>query len=347
MDWITCGACGLKHSRRADGLCPRCRTGVFGGAPPPPATPPVPTAYPVHGGATLAVPPAVPTAHPVHGGAVPPPAPSGWAPPLPTTVIAPPRGVARELEVGALVSRAFSTCWRDVWRYTAVMLLAYVPILVTAGLGVAAAVFVGGTGTRSPNLLRALVPWLVIGGVATFVMICAQMGGAAWATLQRLGGRPVTVGGMLGAGLRRAWPLFAANLLGAVLMMVGMLALIVPGIMVGVALTAVDAVVVAEGAGPGQAIERSFALTKGSRWTLFGALLVMGLATWGINMGASLLGAALRAGGSGPGVLGTILSLLVQAAVGSLFAVLSTVAYHDLRLAKEGVDTSALERVFE
>src|SRR5262245_23055450 len=24
-EWITCAACGLKHSKRLDGICPRCK----------------------------------------------------------------------------------------------------------------------------------------------------------------------------------------------------------------------------------------------------------------------------------------------------------------------------------
>ena len=29
-DWINCPGCGLKHSRRPDGLCPRCKQSVDG-----------------------------------------------------------------------------------------------------------------------------------------------------------------------------------------------------------------------------------------------------------------------------------------------------------------------------
>ncbi len=31
-DWINCPGCGLKHSRRADGICPRCKQSVDGQA---------------------------------------------------------------------------------------------------------------------------------------------------------------------------------------------------------------------------------------------------------------------------------------------------------------------------
>jgi|EndMetStandDraft_5_1072996.scaffolds.fasta_scaffold29577_4 hypothetical protein len=31
-DWVTCSSCGLKHSARADGVCPRCKNPVDGSA---------------------------------------------------------------------------------------------------------------------------------------------------------------------------------------------------------------------------------------------------------------------------------------------------------------------------
>ena len=34
-DWINCPGCGLKHSRRPDGMCPRCKQAVDGTAPMP------------------------------------------------------------------------------------------------------------------------------------------------------------------------------------------------------------------------------------------------------------------------------------------------------------------------
>jgi hypothetical protein len=34
-EWASCPHCGLKHSLRVDGLCPRCRQAVGGAAPPP------------------------------------------------------------------------------------------------------------------------------------------------------------------------------------------------------------------------------------------------------------------------------------------------------------------------
>lgn len=39
-EWVTCSSCGLKHSARADGVCPRCRNPVDGGDAPAAGGPP-------------------------------------------------------------------------------------------------------------------------------------------------------------------------------------------------------------------------------------------------------------------------------------------------------------------
>jgi hypothetical protein len=47
-DWVTCAGCHLRHTQRADGLCPRCKQPVDAvAASPPPSPPPVsPSALP-------------------------------------------------------------------------------------------------------------------------------------------------------------------------------------------------------------------------------------------------------------------------------------------------------------
>jgi hypothetical protein len=148
---------------------------------------------------------------------------------------------------------------------------------------------------------------------------------------------------MLRAGLRRAWPLLVVGLAAGLAIWAGMLLLVVPGVILALGLTVVIPVVVAEDVGVSAAFKRSFALTKGSRGTIFGALLLLVLAMWG----ASLVGNLAAALNSALGAVGLLLSVVVQIAMTPLTTVLCAVAYHDLRVAKEGVDTSELAKVFE
>jgi hypothetical protein len=330
MNWMTCPGCGLKHSPRPDGLCPRCRTridpagaGVAGGAPE--GFPGAARDYPV------------------------PPSSFGEPPqPLPTTPAGRSAPVT-DVTVGSLVSRTFSTWWANVARYALLLLLAYVPIFFA---GVAAAVKFGAgvlqpaPGTV-PTFPPGLIPLIAVAGLATLVLGLVLFGGMTYGALQHLAGRKATLGAMIGAGLRRAWPLFIVGLAAYLLVLVGFVALIVPGILIGMGLSVVLPVVVAEtSTGVGAAIKRSFALTKGSRGTILGAGIVVVLAIWAVSLVGNVATAAL-AGNQALAIVGLVLSLLLQIAMTPLSMILSAVAYHDLRVAKEGVDTSALVKVFE
>jgi hypothetical protein len=101
---------------------------------------------------------------------------------------------------------------------------------------------------------------------------------------------------------------------------------------------ALPAVVVA-GIGPLQALRRSWALTRERRLLIFASGLVLFLVLFGANLFARLLTFA--------GPIGALAAVPVQVLIMSLPVLLPAVAYHDLRLEKEGVDTSALAKVFE
>lgn len=336
MNWMTCPGCGLKHSPRPDGLCPRCRTRIS------------PAGAEAGGGAPSEFPGAA-RDYPTPPSAFGEPGPAQAAPqPFPTTPVgrsAPVTGVT----VGSLVSRTFSTWWANVARYALLLLLAYVPIFL-AGV-VAAVKFGAGVLKPAPGTVPAfppgLIPLIAIAGLATLVIGLVLFGGMTWGALQHLAGRKATLGAMIGAGVRRAWPLFIVGLAAYLLVLVGFVALVIPGILVGMALSVVLPVVVAEeSAGVGAAIKRSFALTKGSRGAIFGAGIVVLLAIWAASLIGNVATAAL-AGNPALAILGVVLSLLLQIAMTPLSMILSAVAYHDLRVAKEGVDTSSLAAVFD
>lgn len=341
MEWVTCPGCGLKHSRRPDGLCPRCRRGAgegaassgpgagappLAGAPGPGPRPPPP--YLTDGGAAVAV----------------QPPPEAWRDPR--GLDAPRRRAPVDVTVGTIVSRTVSVWWADLWRFAVLGAIAYVPIFLLAG---AAGVYVALNTRRvgAPDASRGLGPFLVAGGLAAFALFCVQMGGVTHGTLQRLAGRRAGLGAMMGVGFRRAWPLLASTVLGLLLVCAGLVALVVPGLVLAFGLCLVDGAIVAEGAGPVRALRRSLALSKGHRLTIFGGLFVAGLFGGSLNMLVGVASIPLNLLGPRAMILTVPLTLLVQAATGSVGAVAAAVAYHDLRLAKEGADTSDLERVFE
>jgi membrane-anchored glycerophosphoryl diester phosphodiesterase (GDPDase) len=111
---------------------------------------------------------------------------------------------------------------------------------------------------------------------------------------------------------------------------------------------AVPATVI-EHTGVFQSFTRSASLTAGYRWQLFSLgfvlfiALILTLVLLSLILGAVFIG--------GPGFVGTIVinlfSQLVSAFVSMFIAVATCVAYHDLRVVKEGVDTDTIAKIFD
>lgn len=96
---------------------------------------------------------------------------------------------------------------------------------------------------------------------------------------------------------------------------------------------------VVEGVGAGEAIQRSKDLTEGSQWRIAGMLALVWIGEFAAQHVAPRLVPGLV-----PRVVATWVGLVV---VTAFDAVLMTVTYHDLRVAKEGIGTDELTRVFE
>jgi hypothetical protein len=254
--------------------------------------------------------------------------------PLQTTLARPP------VTAGSLASRTIRIWWQNVWRFAGVLAFIFVPIFV---LGTVAAIAI-------PNLVRRgaqpeqVLPW-AFGLVALLVVVLLplsmiMLGGLNYGVVQHLAGRRVGVGAMLRQGARRIWPLTAALVLVMLAVMGGYVLLIVPGVMIAIATSVVLPAVMVEGLGATAAFRRSLELTRGYRWTLLGAFLLVFLLQFAFNIAGNLASLIHPA-------VGAIASLVLILPAASLSWIVPAVAYHDLRVAKEGVDTSALARVFE
>jgi hypothetical protein len=116
---------------------------------------------------------------------------------------------------------------------------------------------------------------------------------------------------------------------------------------------------VLERLGPIRSLGRSRALTKGNRWKIFSlilATLIPALIVGGVItavMARLGVGVILQIGfffdlnRTLNSVTGQVVSLIWTAIWTAFYAILVAVAYHDLRVAKEGVDTEQIAAVFE
>jgi hypothetical protein len=104
-------------------------------------------------------------------------------------------------------------------------------------------------------------------------------------------------------------------------------------------MVAVPACVV-EQAGPIASILRSTGLTKGFRWRIFGIVLLLSLLFLVVPIVQTIVGSVSEGAAV---VVGTI-GLLAWSAYWNCAVVMT---YHDLRVAKEGVDTSQIAEIFD
>jgi len=264
--------------------------------------------------------------------------PQGWAPP-PMPAAPPPAPPGAPLAkpgpailVGRVFGRAFSVWMANFVPFTVVTLVIHLPVILMASF--------------TPDSASSTSSWTglvrIVSGLAGLVLAGALTSGV----LGALRGQPATVGALLSSGFSRFGDVFGASFRVGLWVMLGFVLLIVPGVMWYCALyVAVPAAVVERHLGTSNGtLQRSRELTAGSRWQIFGLVLLVALVTLVATLAAGAL-AVLGAGLPQPVVVGLAMTLVTM--VNPLGACAHAVVYHDLRVAKEGVSTADLARVFE
>ena len=154
--------------------------------------------------------------------------------------------------------------------------------------------------------------------------------------------------------MRRIFSVLGVAIIVPVLCFLAALLFLVPGMILYLTWFVATPVCVVEQLGVFRSMGRSAELTRGHCWRIFGLLLV-------ILIPATIIGAIVSAvasailGASGIAALsatlgttlGHIVDLIWSAIWSAFFAIVIVVTYHDLRVAKEGVDTEQIAAVFE
>jgi hypothetical protein len=201
-----------------------------------------------------------------------------------------------------------------------------------------------------------------LGLVAPFLTVVLTMLSQAivfYGAFQDMRRRPVSLTDGLRVGLGRVFPLIglavvavavlaalmgASFLLGAPGLVFVALLLVVPAALLMWAMA--TPVCVVERLGPFRSLSRSRALTKGHRFRILGLLLLTLIFGWIVGAILDAILALGPAGSFGAAVTQTI-NLIWNALWTAFFALVIVVAYHDLRVAKEGIDTEQIAAVFE
>ena len=211
---------------------------------------------------------------------------------------------------GELLSRAWAMYRREPWLFIALTAVTVVPVGILSAIAGAAA-------RDAPDSTRALA---ILGIVVIPAILLLPVSGAAvaLATVRRLQGAPTGIGAMLERVGIRFWILFAALVLVTLGVIVGLFALVIPGIFLAILWLFAGQAVVIEGKGVTDSLRRSQDLVRGAWWTVFLAFLLIQVVTAVAQLALGIVGAAILSplDGSaltwGEGIWSTLAQLLVQ-----------------------------------
>ena len=238
-----------------------------------------------------------------------------------------------QIDIGSVVSESFGIYFRNFVPFFAITFLAYSPLFAltlwaaygdTSGLDESVVVMVVG-----------------LGGIAA-LMLAFPFATAAltFGVLQSLRDRHPGIGECLAVGIRMMITVIAVAVLQWFATLGGFLLLIIPGVIISVALSVAVPAAVEERPGAFKALRRSFELTKGNRWQIFGVFFCLGL----IN---ALLQALVWGATALSPTAGWIVDMLRSILYTGVSATAAALLYYQHRSVKESLYLNELASVFD
>jgi hypothetical protein len=243
------------------------------------------------------------------------------------------------LTVGMILGDAFNTTIANIIPFFIIALILQLPklywdyVTLFESSGTEPDLEDADLATIINHLLRWFV-WYVLGLISQAAMV--------FGTISYLSGHRVSATTCLSEGLSRIIPVIGVAFLLSLLIGLGTLFFIIPGIVFVCVYYVAIPVAVMETPGLTGALRRSAALTNGHRWTLFFTILVLFLIAFLIVPLTSFtdeVGKITKAS--------WMMRVCVNVFIGAVGSVCSAVAYVRLRERKEGVDLAEMTKVFD
>jgi hypothetical protein len=239
-----------------------------------------------------------------------------------------------EFHIGDVFVKSWRVLTRHFVTFFLLVAIAEVPLLVANSGLQTSAPHVGRLSLSAALLaLTALFLQLFLGVFAQSVVV--------FAAFQDLRGKEVTFGESFQHGLSRFLPVIALSFLVAIVLVLGLMLCLVPGLIALAALYVALPVCVVERVGPIRSMSRSTDLTTGHWWPILGVVV-------GIAIVTAIVNAAIRAAlPAEPAIPIVAASWLWGVLSASFSAVFTAILYHDLRAVKEGIGIEQIAAVFD
>lgn len=253
----------------------------------------------------------------------------------------------RRLGVGSIIGRTFGIFFRHI---ASVLVLCFFPTLIGLILSTlvlwgdllpSAAVADFTDGRFFARFVPAVLIETALNGVTTALVL--QL--AYDTTMNR---RP-RLGRYVGPALRVAVPIAVLSLVSGLLVISGLVLLVIPGLWVNAVFSVVVPAVVIEKVGLG-GLRRSAALTKGFRWPIVGASLVILICVVLLDSAASFLVGlwGYQSLGASPlWLVPTVFEAVFSALGYGLFGISAALIYARLREIRDGVGVDDIVAVFD
>lgn len=246
------------------------------------------------------------------------------------------------LGVGGILSEAFSILFG---KFVPIVLAAFVPLLIMTLLSVA--MLGSSIALGQPEAPEDLENFSFASlGILTLLDMVGTSIGTAMVVLIAYDaklGRPIRIGASFSNAVSHIVPIVALSLAAGVLVGIGLVALLLPGLYLYAMWSVLVPAIVIERVGFG-GLGRSASLTKEYRWPVLGTLVLALVCMIIVLMVVELIvGVVLSSAGVAAGVL---ISSLMNAVPYGFISVTIALIYARLREIKEGVSVDSLVEVF-
>jgi len=243
--------------------------------------------------------------------------------------------IVNRLSVGVVINQAFGALFSNFFSF----------VLVAVAVQIAASVsfyyllgpyLASGGGSLMGGLLTVAAAFFL-----TIVPPSISAGIIIYGVFRYLQDQPFTIADCVRAAIGRLGMLILVSLVAGLLIALGLMLFVIPGIILALMFAVVGPVVVVEKQGVGGALGRSSNLTKSRRLRVFLIFLVTIVLVYIFNFIGTLIGTLV------PGEFPTLIFSSIVSGIGSAFySVVIVVMYYYLRVDKEGIGIEQIAEVF-
>jgi len=237
--------------------------------------------------------------------------------------------------VGNVLGSGFRIWIKNFIPFMVITALIYSPVLIWNISAV--------QGELTDERIAAVARAVGYGALLTVVLNILVSSALTYGVVMELQGRRASIGTCISTGLVRFFPTLGVAILSLLCFIGGTILLVIPGVIMYCMLYVATQSAVLERPGVMGALKRSRELTQGHKLEIFGLLFVLGLLNFGLKKLVESV--MLSSAQDIPRYVYTFLA--EQMILGSLSAVMASVAYYFLRAEKEGTSATELAAIFD